>query len=632
MFVCPYSRISRGVKQRNDTHKHTNTIAKQEKGRKNYMATTRKSNNKSGIGLNMLIARSHQVATQLVSVQLAVANLLAIAVSAVSIVAGTGTITIERYPENWVLASIAGVIGTGLAILIEGMTLGALIRIRLATQKIRVIDEGIEAERNEMDWSILDKGARKAKEHELRRKRAHATKRLRKMRFWSCPIVLVGSVSSAVAGGLFYHFILAGLGTWESLGVAALFPFIVTCTFISSELFRDIQEEAIKEGYTGGGLADAALREETRRLSFQAVHDGILHHFHDTEIQDELKLGTLAMLKDIIIDLRQTVSGSIAAAKEGTIEAGTALLSGPRNEEETTVSPTQKPDQNASSPSVLTVSQSSDTSFEQEAQNELHNPDQSAISSSRYLDVLTTNTSSDESSETEAQNVASEERKNDPASTSAGEGDTGIIPLNKELLEVVLRYPKVETSWLAKGKKSATIEEIMQVTGQSKRRLNRAPLQRSSRNRELIHIRSVIEWLKTAPLPSQKGQDTSALPAVLSDQRTPTLPEESTRTVSQIPAPEEIPETSRPTRETDTLDLTCQFLREHPEYADSSQEAEQALATHLGLAQPASARFWKIKALEILQAEGAHQDREPVANGHNQQGLEGLQEWVPSQN
>jgi len=615
---------------------HTNTIAKQEKGRKNYMATTRKSNNKSGIGLNMLIARSHQVATQLVSVQLAVANLLAIAVSAVSIVAGTVTITIERYPGNWVLASIAGVIGTGLAILIEGMTLGALIRIRLATQKIRVIDEGIEAERNEMDWSILDKGARKAKEHELRRKRAHATKRLRKMRFWSCPIVLVGSVSSAVAGGLFYHFILAGLGTWESLGVAALFPFIVTCTFISSELFRDIQEEAIKEGYTGGGLADAALREETRRLSFQAVHDGILHHFHDTEIQDELKLGTLAMLKDIIIDLRQTVSGSIAAAKEGTIEAGTALLSGPRNEEETTVSPTQKPDQNASSttssPRVLTVSQSSDTSFEQEAQNELHNPDQSAISSSRYPDVLMTDTSSDESSETEAQNVASEERKNDPASTSAGEGDTGIIPLNKELLEVVLRYPKVETSWLAKGKKSATIEEIMQVTGQSKRRLNRAPLQRSSRNRELIHIRSVIEWLKTAPLPSQKGQDTSALPAVLSAQRTPTLPEESTRTASQIPAPGEIPETPRPTRETDTLDLTCQFLREHPEYADSSQEAEQALATYLGLAQPASARFWKIKALEILQAEAAHQDHEPVANGHNQQGLEGLQEWVPSQN
>src|SRR5204862_6678530 len=140
-----------------------------------------------------LIARSRQVATQLVGVQLSVANLLAIAVSAASVVAGTVTITMQRYPASWPLWIVAGVIGAGLALLIEGMTLGALIRIRLASKKIKVIDERMEAERDKIDWFALDKRERHAKEGEFRCKRARATRQYRKMRTWSVPIVIVGS-------------------------------------------------------------------------------------------------------------------------------------------------------------------------------------------------------------------------------------------------------------------------------------------------------------------------------------------------------------------------------------------------------------------------------------------------------
>ena len=78
---------------------------------------------------------------------------------------------------------------------------------------------------------------------------------------------------------------------------------------------------------------------------------------------------------------------------------------------------------------------------------------------------------------------------------------TGIIAFNAELVEVVKRYPKIASEWLAKNQKSTTLEEVMRITGHSKRRLNRAPLQRSPRNKDLIRINSVIEWLKTAPLP-----------------------------------------------------------------------------------------------------------------------------------
>lgn len=91
---------------------------------------------------------------------------------------------------------------------------------------------------------------------------------------------------------------------------------------------------------------------------------------------------------------------------------------------------------------------------------------------------------------------------------------TGIIAFNAELVEVVKRYPKIASEWLAKNQKSTTLEEVMRITGHSKRRLNRAPLQRSPRNKDLIRINSVIEWLKTAPLPENPDTFISVIDVV----------------------------------------------------------------------------------------------------------------------
>jgi hypothetical protein len=34
-------------------------------------------------------------------------------------------------------------------------------------------------------------------------------------------------------------------------------------------MFKDMQEEAIMQGFTGSGLSEATLKEETHRLLFQ---------------------------------------------------------------------------------------------------------------------------------------------------------------------------------------------------------------------------------------------------------------------------------------------------------------------------------------------------------------------------
>lgn len=97
-----------------------------------------------------------------------------------------------------------------------------------------------------------------------------------------------------------------------------------------------------------------------------------------------------------------------------------------------------------------------------------------------------------------------EEAKTDQNSSNDAifkDDDSGPVVIDPDLLEVTKNYPRVASEWLAHNRKTVGIEEIMEVTGHSKRRLNKAPLRRSPRNADLILITSVIDWLRTAPLP-----------------------------------------------------------------------------------------------------------------------------------
>jgi hypothetical protein len=58
---------------------------------------------------------------------------------------------------------------------------------------------------------------------------------------------------------------------------------------------------------------------------------------------------------------------------------------------------------------------------------------------------------------------------------------------------------------------------------------------------------------------------------------------------------------NEPERTADKLELTLDFLRENPQRANSP-EIDTLLAAHLGLKRPASARFWRLKAQELLTA------------------------------
>lgn len=189
--------------------------------------------------LNMGIAKTHRITTQLVGIQLSGANLLALAVSAASIVAGTVTLAAQKYPYNWPLLLAASAIGLGLALLIEGLTLGSLIRIRVANRTLRQIEEKIESEMSAVlaNLKIPDPNQPDSRhamrqyrqtvrlvQQDSRRKCRRAARLQRRQRRFSLPFAIMGATTSAAAGGLFYHTILAALGQIES--ITLLFSFL----------------------------------------------------------------------------------------------------------------------------------------------------------------------------------------------------------------------------------------------------------------------------------------------------------------------------------------------------------------------------------------------------------------------
>jgi hypothetical protein len=82
--------------------------------------------------------------------------------------------------------------------------------------------------------------------------------------------------------------------------------------------------------------------------------------------------------------------------------------------------------------------------------------------------------------------------------------------VHKSTDEALQAYSEECNQWLKSGVKTVTLDEITHFTGHSKRKIDAAItkglLQTASRNKELILMSSLMEWLKITPAPAPKGE------------------------------------------------------------------------------------------------------------------------------
>jgi hypothetical protein len=91
------------------------------------------------------------------------------------------------------------------------------------------------------------------------------------------------------------------------------------------------------------------------------------------------------------------------------------------------------------------------------------------------------------------------------------------LGLTGDILEIVKRYPK-SIALLSSGDSTAPLEVISEVTGHGLKRLKnvtqRGFIRHTSRNENIVFIDSVLQWLKTAPVPRQNEGQTGRLSAL----------------------------------------------------------------------------------------------------------------------
>jgi hypothetical protein len=80
-----------------------------------------------------------------------------------------------------------------------------------------------------------------------------------------------------------------------------------------------------------------------------------------------------------------------------------------------------------------------------------------------------------------------------------------IIHLSEKATSLVVeplerKYPLVKTEWIDRGIKSVSLEEMVRVTGISKRKIQHAAIRKAGRNGELYLVSSVMEWLNSLPM------------------------------------------------------------------------------------------------------------------------------------
>lgn len=297
---------------------------------------------KQASSMNMAIAGLHRFTIQLVALLLAIANLMALCLSALSVVAGVLTVTIIQFPAAYALWIVAGIIGPLLSLLVESGTLNRLIRVRLMNREIAETKSKMEAsaenllasvqlpDPNQPNYPQAMKQYRKTCatiEADAHKRYNRATREQRKTKRLALLMAFACAGASAFAGGIFYHIILAGLGQVWDMAASVVFPLVVTGTFISTELNKDEQEATIREGFGGGALAETAIREETKLQAFKAVSSKAIAYLDKPEAEKDIDAGTRILVQDILAELNEEARQRTRQRQANETPIGHAVVS-----------------------------------------------------------------------------------------------------------------------------------------------------------------------------------------------------------------------------------------------------------------------------------------------------------------
>jgi hypothetical protein len=246
----------------------------------------RKSGSKrqgKGNRLNLAIAKTHQVSSRMVGMQLTSGNFVALILSSIQMVAGFLILAqpiidsyksdLEKNGERFLVSGI----GVLMAILVERLGLGGWIGMRQASEEIDRLEEEkyntlrrLRANRGEMNEAELAELSRK--EQELEEHHTHLVERQQKHYKQARIGAFTGMVLSTILGDFFWHRMYEPLGNGLLVLVMSLAcAYVISLTFIFSELFKKIIDTALKGIIKDMELMKVAVSNERQNMQLDIV-------------------------------------------------------------------------------------------------------------------------------------------------------------------------------------------------------------------------------------------------------------------------------------------------------------------------------------------------------------------------
>lgn len=221
---------------------------------------------------NIHIANTHRTYRKFVGHVVSQSALLAFIANTIVVPAGLIVMALSVASGN--LAGlittiiIVTLIGIMLALIADGMTLGACARMRLTLEKGKLIKtEYAQVPENEKSESV-----KKREEQELD---------LLTPSYWinGLCILFFGSISAS-AGTLFWHKLLETLPTWQAWTFSTLFSLLITGTLVACEIYKVQNNEVVRESIIADHFTNEALLEDANEHAL-----GLLHAKYSTEIK-----------------------------------------------------------------------------------------------------------------------------------------------------------------------------------------------------------------------------------------------------------------------------------------------------------------------------------------------------------
>lgn len=232
------------------------------------MAKTAKTTKPSK--LNMIIARTHRLSQRLIGIQMTTGTLIGICLSACQMSAGFLVIGSWFIGGNLVLTGLVIIIGCGIAVLIERLSLGGL-------SGTRELWSDLQKERDRYHERLRKENrvATEAERTELARREEEMKRKIGV----SVAFSVVGMVLSFTLGDIFWHQLFEKAG-WVGWIFSSACSIVISLTFIHSELFKELMDRVLQGILRDLHLMKVAVASEGQSMqvellaaAFDAVRD-----------------------------------------------------------------------------------------------------------------------------------------------------------------------------------------------------------------------------------------------------------------------------------------------------------------------------------------------------------------------